>query len=106
MITNIGERTMSAKTKIYINESTAVSFKQIASMFETIKKDVNGKVYFTFEDVNKLSPYAIQLMMQIDEKKLDQIFDKIFKKNKSKLPIDELEECKKENELNYYGGRA
>jgi len=26
--------------------------------------------------------------------------------NKPKLPIDELEECKKENELNYYGGRA
>ena len=25
---------------------------------------------------------------------------------KPKLPIDELEECKKENELNYYGGRA
>ena len=23
-----------------------------------------------------------------------------------KLPIDELEECQKENELNYYGGRA
>ena len=95
---------MSAKTKIYINESTAISFKQIASMFETIKKDVNGKVYFTFEDVNKLSPYAMELMMQIDEKKFDQIFDKLWKK--SKLPIDELEECKKENELNYYGGRA
>ena len=55
---------MSAKTKIYINESTAVSFKQIASMFETIKKDVNGKVYFTFEDVNKLSPYAIQYLIK------------------------------------------
>lgn len=26
--------------------------------------------------------------------------------NKPKLPIDELEECKKENELNYYGGRS
>tara|TARA_R100000541_G_scaffold53463_1_gene61559 strand:+ start:43 stop:300 length:258 start_codon:yes stop_codon:yes gene_type:complete len=25
---------------------------------------------------------------------------------KPKLPIDELEECKKENELNYYGRRA
>jgi hypothetical protein len=25
---------------------------------------------------------------------------------KPKLPIDELEECQKENELNYYGGRA
>jgi len=95
---------MSANKKIYLNESTAISFKQIASMFETIKKDVNGKVYFTFEDVNKLSPYAMELMMQIDEKKLDQIFDKLWKK--SKLPIDELEECKKENELNYYGGRA
>ena len=25
---------------------------------------------------------------------------------KPKLPVDELEECQKENELNYYGGRA
>ena len=25
---------------------------------------------------------------------------------KPKLPIDELEECQKENELNYYGGRT
>ena len=107
MLTYIGERTMSAKTKIYLNESTAVSFKQIASMFETIKKDVNGKVYFTFEDTNKLSPYAMELMCQINEKKLDQIFDIIFKKNRSKLPIDQLEEVQKENESNYYyGGRV
>ncbi len=27
-------------------------------------------------------------------------------KVKEKLPIDELEECQKENEKNYYGGRA
>jgi predicted GH43/DUF377 family glycosyl hydrolase len=26
--------------------------------------------------------------------------------NKPKLPVDELEEVQKENELNYYGGRA
>ena len=25
---------------------------------------------------------------------------------REKLPVDELEECQKENELNYYGGRA
>jgi len=29
-----------------------------------------------------------------------------IKMEKPKLPVDELEECQKENELNYYGGRA
>jgi len=92
---------MSAKTKIYISKSTAVSFKQIASMFETIKKDVNGKVYFTVEDTNKLSPYAMELMCLINEK----IGLKVLIKTNPIYPnpVDELEECKKENELNYYG---
>ena len=70
-------------------------------MFETIKKDVNGKVYFTVEDTNKLSPYAIELMCLINEK----IGLKVLIKTNPIYPnpVDELEECKKENELNYYG---
>lgn len=73
---------MKQQTKIYINESTAVGFRQIASMFETLKFYKKDKVYFTEKDMNKLSVYALQMLLQIDEKKIDAKFDKIFKKSK------------------------
>ena len=60
---------MKQQTKIYINESTAVGFRQIASMFETLKFYKKDKVYFTEKDMNKLSVYALQMLLQIDEKK-------------------------------------
>ena len=40
------------------------------------------------------------------EENLQKLFSAIEEKEKPKLPIDELEEVQKENELNYYGGRA
>jgi sulfur relay (sulfurtransferase) DsrF/TusC family protein len=76
-----GER-MKQQTKIYINEATAVGFKQIASMFETLKFYKKDKVYFTEKDMNKLSVYALEMLLQIDEKKIDAKFDKIFKRSK------------------------
>ena len=44
-------------------------------------------------------------IIQVPTKKMVEL-NKIKALLKPKLPIDELEECKKENELNYYGGRA
>ena len=82
-LTNKGER-MTKETKIYINESTAVGFKQIASMFETFKSDKKGKVYFNDKDFNKLSPYAVRMMLQINEKKIDAVFNKIFRKSRGR----------------------
>ena len=73
---------MKEQTKIYINEATAVGFKQIASMFETLKFYKKDKVYFTEKDMNKLSVYALEMLLQIDEKKIDAKFDKIFKRSK------------------------
>ena len=73
---------MKEQTKIYINEATAIGFRQIASMFETLKFYKKDKVYFTEKDMNKLSVYALEMLLQIDEKKIDAKFDKIFKKSK------------------------
>ena len=75
---------MKEQTKIYINESTAIGFRQIASMFETLKFYKKDKVYFTEKDMKKLSVYALEMLFQIDEKKIDAHFDKLFKKNKRK----------------------
>lgn len=67
--TNQKGENMKQQTKIYINESTAVGFRQIASMFETLKFYKKDKVYFTEKDMNKLSVYALEMLLQIDEKK-------------------------------------
>jgi hypothetical protein len=75
---------MTKETKVYINEATAVGFKQIASMFETFKSDKKGKVYFNDKDFNKLSPYAVRMMLQINEKKIDAVFNKIYKKSRGR----------------------
>ena len=73
---------MKEQTKIYINEATAIGFRQIASMFETLKFYKKDKVYFTEKDLKKVSPYAFRMLLQIDEKKIDAHFDKILKKIK------------------------
>jgi len=76
---------MKEQDKIYINESTAIGFRQIASMFETLKFYKKDKVYFTEKDLKKISPYAFRMLLQIDEKKIDAYFDKYWKKkNKRK----------------------
>ena len=43
---------MKEQDKIYINEATAIGFRQIASMFETLKFYKKDKVYFTEKDFN------------------------------------------------------
>ena len=75
---------MKEQDKIYINEATAIGFRQIASMFENLKFYKKDKVYFTEKDLKKISPYAFRMLLQIDEKKIDAHFDKILKKIKKK----------------------
>jgi len=76
---------MKEQDKIYINEATAIGFRQIASMFETLKFYKKDKVYFTEKDLKKVSPYAFRMLLQIDEKKIDAYFNKYWKKkNKRK----------------------
>ncbi len=76
---------MKEQSKIYINEATAIGFRQIASMFETLKFYKKDKVYFTEKDLKKVSPYAFRMLLQINEKKIDAHFDKFWtKKNKRK----------------------
>ena len=76
---------MKEQSKIYINEATAIGFRQIASMFETLKFYKKDKVYFTEKDLKKVSPYAFRMLLQIDEKKIDAYFNKYWKKkNKRK----------------------
>lgn len=76
---------MKEQDKIYINEATAIGFRQIASMFENLKFYKKDKVYFTEKDLKKISPYAFRMLLQIDEKKLDAHFAKFWEKqNKRK----------------------
>ncbi len=113
MITNIEERIMTTKTitvKHILNETvekkTFSCLEEVQAYVYTLldQKDlfVPSKIHGVYETADWIwtskpgSAFNTSLLQ----------FYFFSNDEKEKLPVDELEECQKENELNYYGGRA
>jgi len=75
---------MKKKFKLYFNKSTVEGYKNLANVFSNLKNDSDKKVIFTDKDYNKLTLQSIQMLMQLNEKKIDIHFKKIFKRAQSK----------------------
>jgi len=73
---------MTKKFKLYFNKSTVEGYKNLADIFSNLKNDSDKKVIFTNEDYNKLTLQSISMLMQLDEKKIENHFKKIFDKAK------------------------
>tara|TARA_R100000541_G_scaffold40987_2_gene48454 strand:+ start:52 stop:291 length:240 start_codon:yes stop_codon:yes gene_type:complete len=75
---------MTKKFKLYFNKSTVEGYKNLADVFSNLKNDSDKKVIFTDKDYKKLNLQSIQMLLQLDEKKIENHFKKIFKMAKSK----------------------
>tara|TARA_R100001198_G_C5131777_1_gene149698 strand:- start:210 stop:449 length:240 start_codon:yes stop_codon:yes gene_type:complete len=75
---------MTKKFKLYFNKSTVEGYKNLADVFSNLKNDSDKKVIFTDKDYNKLTLQSIQMLTQLNEKKIDNHFKKIFKRAQSK----------------------
>jgi len=75
---------MTKKFKLYFNKSTVEAYKNLADVFSDLKNDSDKKVIFTNKDYNKLTLQSIQVLVQLDEKKIENHFKKIFKMAKSR----------------------
>lgn len=75
---------MTKKFKLYFSKSTVEGYKNLADVFSNLKNDSDKKVIFTDKDYNKLTLQSIQMLMQLDEKKIENNFKKVFDKARSR----------------------